>query len=141
MKAALEKEMEKAKAAESAEEVASRTAAATAASIYQSSQAFLNANAQVWTGRAEKTLEICSDKKSKHASGGNVNTVDFSAVPATSSQRKGTTSKRVQINDPPVSSDTMNGDDDDTSQEGASIQPSRLFDTDLGFAQSEGGGE
>ena len=88
----------------------------------------------MWTGKAEKTLDVRSDKKSKHASGGSVNTVDFSAVPATSPQRKGTTSKRVQINDPPVSSDTMNGDEDDTSQEGASIQSSRLFDTDLGFA-------
>ena len=84
-----------------------------------------------WQGRTERTLEIRSDKKSKHDAGGSVNTVDFSAVPATLPQRKGSSSKRVQINEPPDSSGTMNENDDKVPQGGVSIRPARLFDDDL----------
>ena len=133
MKATLEKEIEKAKAAEWVEEEASRMAAAKAASMSQSNLSFLNANAPAWKGRTEKTLEIRSDKKSKHAAGGSVNIVDFSAVPATSPQRKGMSSKRVQINEPPNSSGAMNETDDKILREGALIRPVRLFDDDVGY--------
>ena len=121
MKATLDKEIEKAKAAEWAEEEASRMAAAKAASISQGNLSFLDANAPAWKGSTEKTLEIRSDKKSKHAAGGSVNTVDFSAVPAMSPQRKGKSSKRVQINELPDSLGAMNKTDDKVLQRGASI--------------------
>ena len=111
--------MEKAIAAKQEEDEASRMAAAKAASISQSNFfSHLNANAQSWKGRTEKTLEIRSDKKSKHAAGGSVNTVDFSAVPATSPQQKSASNKRVQINEPPDSSGVMNKINDKVSQGG-----------------------
>ena len=50
----MNKEMEKAMAAESVEEEASRAAAAKAASISQINWSFLNANASEWQGRTEK---------------------------------------------------------------------------------------
>jgi hypothetical protein len=124
MKATLEKELEKAKAAEQEEDQASRMAAAKAASISQSNFSHLDANAPSWKGRTERTLEIRSDKKSKHAAGGSVNTVDFSAVPATSPQRKSASNKRVQINEPPDSSGAMNENNDKVSQGGVLfVQP------------------
>ena len=74
MKANLEKEIEKAKAAAEAELLSSRMAAAKGAAISQSAQSVLNAKAQAYspTGsdRTERTLEIRSDKKTKHAAGG-----------------------------------------------------------------------
>ena len=100
--------MEKARAAESVEEEASRAAAAKAASISQINWSFLNANASKWQGRTEKkALEIRLDKKSKHSVGSSVNTVDFLAFQAISPQRKGSTSKRVQINELSDSSGTI----------------------------------
>ena len=135
MKATLDKEMEKAKAAESVEEEASRAAVAKAASITQTNLSFLNANASEWLGRTEKTLEIRSDKKSKHSADGSVNTVDFLAVQATSPQRKGSMSKRVQINESPDSSDTAKNNV--ISQGEELIQPTRLFDDDADLSHEQ----
>ena len=56
MKATLDKEVEKKKAAESIEEEASRAAAAKAASITQSNSSFLNANTSEWAGKTEKNF-------------------------------------------------------------------------------------
>ena len=137
MKATLEKELEKAKAAEQEEDQASCMAAAKAASISQSNFPHLDANAPSWKGRTERTLEIRSDKKSKHAAGGSVNTVDFSAVPATSPQRKSASKKRVQINEPPDSSGVINKNNDKVPQGGGSIWPARLFDDDSGYLSPE----
>ena len=67
---------------------------------------------------------------SKHSAGGNMNTVDFSAVQATSPQQKGSTSKRVQINKPPDSFGTIDHRNNIISQGEESIQPARLFDDD-----------
>ena len=103
MKVTVDKEIEKARAAECVEEEALCAAAAKAASISQSNLNFLSANAPEWQGRTKKTLEIRSDKKSEHDAGESVNTVVFSAVPATSPQQKGSYSKRLQIKEPPDS--------------------------------------
>ena len=61
-----------------------------------------------------------------------MNTVNFSEIQATSPQLKGTTGKRVQINEPSVSSDTMMEKDNNPLQGGTAMQPARLFEADLG---------
>ena len=56
MKATLDKEMEKVRAAEGVEEKASRVAAAKVASIIQTNWSFLNTNASEWRGRTKKNI-------------------------------------------------------------------------------------
>ena len=122
MKANLEKEIAKAKAAEDAEIAATRAASAKAAAISQSKN-------------TRKTHEIRSDKRSKQSSISSVNTVNFSAVTASSPQRKGTSEKkRIQMNEPAGAIEHM-----DEEEEG--VQPdenstTQVMDNDKEFEGS-----
>ena len=62
-----------------------------------------------------------------------MNTVGLSAVPTTSPKRKGTSSKRVQINEPSASEKVTDYTKDGMSEAGVLIQPARLFESDLGY--------